>query len=251
MITRSLGPALALAVVLSSACTSDNSPFGPKSPPAGPPPQELLGSAIRLDIDLRAGTATVRDPGTVASSTKAASGPSFALLGRNEIEATVTNLTRSPVGKFAPHRARVRFDLALTNKLHKADLVPATFPALPAGVAQIIAFPFATDPAALFGRKVTPSTDWDGTGASGSGAPHSFFNDAVCAGPTPPSDCVRWEAFGPALGAGATTPAKTVGFDVDQGRASANWTLGPAPGSNTVSAVVSGSGLVTFSATGT
>jgi hypothetical protein len=109
----------------------------------------------------------------------------------------------------------VRFDLALTNRLLNSELVPSTFPLPPSGVNQVVAFAFATDPAGLFGLKVLASTDWNGTGASGSGAPHNFFNDAICIVLTPPGDCFRWEAFGSTVSPGATTAARRVGFDVD------------------------------------
>jgi hypothetical protein len=166
-------------------------------------------------VDLRGGKVTVTQPSLVEAAARGEGlQPSFALLGRNEIDATVSNLTRSAVGAFTPSRVRVRFDLGLTNKLLNADLVPGTFPAPPIGVAQVIAFPFATNPAGLFGLKVIASTDWNGTGASGSGGLHNFFNDAICIALTPPGDCFRWEAFGPTLGAGGTT-TRGVGFDVD------------------------------------
>jgi hypothetical protein len=120
-------------------------------------------------VDVAAGSVTVVAP-AAPSLTSVASGarPSFALLGQNEIGVTTSNFFRSAVGAFTPLRVRVRFDLALTNKLLHADLVSSTFPAPPPGVTQVVAFPFATDPAGLFGLKVRASTDWNGTGASGS-----------------------------------------------------------------------------------
>ena len=99
----------------------------------------------------------------------------------------------------------MRFDLKLTNQFLNSDLAPSTFPAPPA--AQIVAFPFATDPAGFLGLKVKASTDWNGTGAPGSGAIYNFFNDQICVDLTPPSDCYRWEAFGAELKAGNNTSA--------------------------------------------
>ena len=150
------------ATLCFAGCNSDNKLAGPEPGPAGPP-AGLQGSAIRLDIDLTAGRVTVQEP-SLAVSNRAGLHPSFSLLGRTEIGASITNLTRSAVGAFTPGRSRVRFDLALTNKIQNVDLVPATFPAPPPGVAQIVAFPFATDPAGLFGLNVIASNDWDGTG---------------------------------------------------------------------------------------
>jgi hypothetical protein len=108
---------------------------------------------------------------------------------------------------------RVRFDLALTNRLQASDLVASTFPSPPAP--QVVAFPFTTNPSGLFGLAVVASDDWNGTGAIGSGAPWNFFNDPVCIALTPPGDCFRWESFGAVVPAGSTTASHRVGFDVD------------------------------------
>ncbi|HKT60913.1 MAG TPA: Ig-like domain-containing protein [Gemmatimonadales bacterium] len=61
-----------------------------------------------------------------------------------------------------------------------------------------------------------------------------------------PSVAVAWVV---GTGGGSVTPTTSV-TDAN-GRASAAWTLGPSPGSNTLSAVVSGIGVVQFSATAT
>jgi WD40 repeat protein len=198
-----------LGAVWTGGCNSDGDPAGPAPEPGGPPPG-LLGSAIRLHVDMRAGKVTVTQPSVVEKVTRADGlKPSFALLGRNEIEAAVTEVSRSAVGEFTPNRVRVTLGLALTNKLLNSDLVPSTFPAPPAGVNQVVAFPFATNPSGLFGLKVRASSDWDGS-------THNFFNDAICIGLTPPGDCFRWEGFGSKLEAGATTATQLIGFDVDQ-----------------------------------
>lgn len=202
---------IVLAMLVAASCDSDRDVVAP-----GPtPPTPYVGSAIRLLVDVRAGRVTVAPPAPTGATNSDGTAPSLALLGQNEIGVATSNFFRSAVGAFTPLRVRVRFDLSLTNKLLNADLVPSTFPAPPPGVAQVVAFPFATDPAGLFGLKVRTSADWNGTGATGSGAPHNFFNDDVCIALTPPSDCFRWEAFGSTIEAGATTLARTVGFDVD------------------------------------
>lgn len=155
--------------------------------------------AIMLRIDLESGTVRQIEPGAPQSAYWFRA----ALLGSNEIEATIANVARSsPVHG----TVRVTFDLALTNQLENVDLVPSTFPAPPTG--QVVAFPFDTDPAGLLGWKVVPNSDWDG-------GPWNFFNDKLCIGVAPPSDCYRWEAFGSSIDAGATTAAQRVGFDVD------------------------------------
>jgi hypothetical protein len=172
--------------------------------------EQLVGRAVALDVDLDNNTVTqVSGSGLSAN---VAPGLSAALLGHNEVTTTITNVTRSNLS--GPYRVRIRFDLALTNNLQGADLVPATFPEPP--VQQVVAFPFATEPSSWWGGRVRATGDWNGTGQPGSGAPWNFFNnDRHCWGSTPPSDCYRWEAYGEVLPAGATTPARTVGFDID------------------------------------
>ncbi|HEV7365582.1 MAG TPA: PKD domain-containing protein [Gemmatimonadales bacterium] len=61
-----------------------------------------------------------------------------------------------------------------------------------------------------------------------------------------PKTAVTWVV---AIGGGSVTPQN--GTTDDQGVATAQWTLGPNPGSNRVDAVVSGVGVANFSATGT
>ena len=120
-----------------NACESDGTdPAAPASPPS-----ELKALALAIDVDLAAGSATVRPPEQLVQS---GGGPSFALFGRNEVSAAVSNVTRSRISEFTPSRVRVRFDLSLTNKLLNSDLVPSTFPTAP--VAQVVAFPFGTEP---------------------------------------------------------------------------------------------------------
>jgi PKD repeat protein len=61
-----------------------------------------------------------------------------------------------------------------------------------------------------------------------------------------PQAAVTWVV---STGGGSVTPQN--GVTDDAGRASANWTLGPAPGENRLDAVVSGVGIANFRATGT
>jgi len=201
--------AIALSTLTAASCGSDREVVGLTS-------SGYVGSAIPLLVDVAAGRVTVAaSPASATASNREGLTPSFALLGQNEIGVTTSNFFRSAVGALTPARVRVRFDLALTNNLLNADLVPSTFPVPPPQVAQVVVFPFATDPAGLFGSRVRASADWNGTGASGSGAPYNFFNDDMCVAQTPTGDCFRWEAFGSTVEAGATTLARTVGFDVD------------------------------------
>lgn len=192
-----------LAVVLFAAACGERNSVEPDVP------NDLRGRAVALDVDLDNNTVTQVSSGGMSVSSSAR----FALLGHNEVTTTITNVTRSDLPN--SYRVRLRFDLALTNNLHGADLVPATFPDPPVG--QVVAFPFSTEPSSWWGSRVKATSDWNGTGQSGSGQPWNFFNnDRRCITSAPPSDCYRWEAYGEVLPAGATTPGRQVGFDVDR-----------------------------------
>src|SRR3982750_1811731 len=132
---RSASRWLISSLVWLLACESDS----PTTPPAASP-QQLRGTAIAIDIDLVAGSALVRSPvvesdrpiePSFAMIGQGPNAPRFALLARNEVSASTSNLTRSRVGEFTPQRVRVRFDLSLTNRLLNSDLVPSTFPVPP------------------------------------------------------------------------------------------------------------------------
>jgi Tol biopolymer transport system component len=133
-------------------------------------------------------------------------GASFAMLGANEIAAATSNVFRSSLGQFTPKKIRIRFDVALTNR-SSVDLLPPTFPTPPAGSQALLLFPFATRLTAGSGA-IDASTDWDG-------GLFNFCRDGNC-GAKSNSDCSRYEPYPAPLAAGATTAARTVGFDVDQ-----------------------------------
>jgi hypothetical protein len=199
MSTRALGRLVPLAAAVvalhTTACVQDT------LSPAGPPP-ELRGHAVALDVDLDSNLVrqVTLNPAALSGG---AGGPNFALLGHNEVTATITNVTSSRSGG----RTRIRFDLALTNNLSTADLVPATFPKPPTD--QVVAFPFSTEPQSWWGGNVRTTSDWNG-------GSWNFFNDRHhCWGPS--DDCFRWEPFGTEVAAGATTSARQVGFDVHEG----------------------------------
>ena len=191
--------AAALAVAALTSCSSDQVT---QPDPSGIPPG-LTARAIAVRVDLAAGTATVleRTPGGAG----AGSGASLALLGANEISAATSNFFRSAVGQFIAKKVRIRFDVALTNR-SVAALLPPTFPTPPAGNQSVLLFPFATTLTGGNGA-IDASTDWDG-------ATLNFFNDASCSSGNK-SDCYRWEPYPAPFAAGATTAARTVGFDVD------------------------------------
>ena len=201
--------ALAILAVLSAAGCSD--PVASGSLGADPPPNDAIrAAAIALDVDLVRGTVAVSP---ASSRSPSASGLSYAIVGGNEVEAEIGNVVVTPsTGTFFP-RTQVSFDLTLHNRLAGSSLLPATWPELPDGVDQIVAFPFATEPTSLFGLNVRANHEWNGTGEPGSGSPWNFFNDGFCILLTPPGDCYRWEAFGPVLPPLASQ-SRRVGFDV-------------------------------------
>jgi hypothetical protein len=190
--------ALTLAAGALAGCGDSG---GPTAPPAPEVPTELRGLTIRVDVG--AGTASLLTPGFAQSEVNA---PSFALLGINEVGVISSNFFRSAVGQFTKKMVRVRFDVALKNKLAGAVLVPATFPQPPLGNQDLMLFPFQISNV-IGGGSVMPSTDWDRS-------PYNFFNDLGCASTGITSDCYRWEAYPAPLGPSATAAARTVGFDV-------------------------------------
>jgi hypothetical protein len=189
-----------LCLFTASGCSPDG---GAALAPADQEQPSPSGIGIALHVDLATGRVEVARP---PSASAAADGLAFALVGRNELLLTGTNMTRSAVGAFLPNKVRVRFDLALTNRLTGAALVPPSFPSPPSPNTKLLLFPFQT--AVVVGTgKVTPSRDWDT-------APRSFFNDAACPAPGK-SDCYRSEPYASPLHPAATTAPRRVGFDVD------------------------------------
>ena len=191
-----------------AACTAD--PVAPGSSTAGPP-SPLDAIAIRLDVDLVRGTVSIAPSAAPASP---GSNRSYAMLGTNEVTATTSNFLRSAPGAFQPGKVRVQFDVAITNRLTSATLVPSTFPSRLSS-AGLVLFPYrVTRVVGAAAAQVLASTDWNGDGTAGSGAPLNFFNDFGCGTTGANSDCLRWKLFPGPVYAGETTPAKQVGFDV-------------------------------------
>lgn len=167
--------------------------------------------AISLRVDVTAGEVTLISQSEAAginsgSRTVLGEGPSFALLGANEVRAVTSNFFRSGVGEFLPGKVRVRFEVALENQLTGGALVTPTFPRPPLGEQRLMLFPFSVSQINDIGE-VAASTDWDL-------GPHNFFNDAVCATGAR-TDCYRSEPYAAPLEPGETSEARTVGFDID------------------------------------
>lgn len=203
--TRWLGIGLLSALV---ACSSE--PVAPGTANGGPP-SGLDATAIRLDVDLVQGTVKLAAPDAPANP---GNNRSYAMLGSNEVTATTSNFLRSAPGAYQPNKVRVQFDVAITNRLTSATLVPSTFSggSTPTG---LLLFPYrVTQVIGGTPSQVLSSVDWNGDGTAGSGVPRNFFNDFGCSTTGITSDCFRWEQFASPLYAGATTPSRQVGFDV-------------------------------------
>lgn len=156
--------------------------------------------------------------------------PSLSLLGSDVVRLAPTNIRISAVGAFTPGKVRVTFDVALENKLPSLALIAATWPVPPAP--SVIMFPLdytvTSAPGSVVGGDgnsigvgmprgggvVAPSGEWNGTGATGSGAPYSFFKGEPCS-VIATADCYRWVSFGALVEPKGARPIRTVGFDID------------------------------------
>jgi len=232
---------LAATVVFSLAACSQlgDKTAGPILPP-NPPENPMLSRAAFVfrvntsthEVNITAPDVTV-NPGAAPVSAVSADliGPDFSLVAGDVITLTASNYSASAVGQFTPNKIRVTFDINITNKLSSVSLITPTFPAPPPGTSGILMFPFATYVSVTSGGvsvggngdsvivdlpnqgQVATSTDWNGDGSPGSGAPYNFFNDAAC--PVGSNDCYRYETYAAPLLPGATSAARSVGFDID------------------------------------
>ena len=170
--------------------------------------------------------------GGTASPTASLAGrdtPALSLLGSDVIGLVPSNVRISAVGAFAPKKVHVTFDVAIEIRLPTLALTVPTWPTPPAP--QVILFPLTgattSSPGSATGGSsntievtmpsrgvVVPSLDWNGTGASGSGAPYNFFTGASCTDVTS-ADCFRWVTFGARIEPGTACETRTVGFDMD------------------------------------
>ena len=213
------------------ACASEQ-PVSP-SVPVQTPASRFVPLAFSANVNVRNGRVTITAPKAIggAGPTLALGGsdaPSLSLLGGEAVRLVPSNYTALPVGTFAPNKVRVTFDVTIENKLPSVALTTPTWPQPPA--AGVIMFPLDY----MVGRApgdttgdgnsllvappragmVVPSADWNGTGAVGSGAPFSFFNDVGCSGVTT-NECVRWVAYDTNIQPTSFSSTHTVGFDID------------------------------------
>jgi hypothetical protein len=243
---RTVAVRLATAVVAIAAFTAacDTQPSGTTSPtlPGNPSPNPQIKSAAFIaDVNLTTRKITISAPvtnvtpgasagaaGVAAAKTASldlqAGGPSYSILAGDVVELTASNMVTSAVGQYTPGKQRVTFDINITNRLASVQLITPTFPTPPAGVTGVFLFPYENVVTVTTGSigvggdgtdvivetpsygLIEPSITWDG-------APHNFFNDTGC--PAGSNDCYRYEAFAQPLAAGATSAARSVGFDID------------------------------------
>lgn len=228
--------ASAVAIGLAACQGGDTSGAGPVIPPDQPQNPQYKNAAFIFDVNTVDKIVRVSEPATKLNlSPGAVGGPnaiSFSIIAGDVIQLTTSNYSASTVGQFQPNKIRVTFDVSLTNKLASVQLITPTFPTPPAGVTGVLLFPYSTTVTTTSGGvsvggdgtdviielpnrgQTAPSTDWNGDGTAGSGAPFNFFNDADCSA-AGANDCYRWEAYASPLAAGATSTAQTVGFDID------------------------------------
>ena len=103
----------------------------PEASPVASVPESAREVAIRLHVDVTAGTV-----GLVPQTT--APGLSFSLVGTDAVTLNTANLSRTALSS---RRSLVRFDVAITNRVARTALGTPTFPAPPAGVNNVLLFP--------------------------------------------------------------------------------------------------------------
>ncbi len=232
-VTRRFASALvAMSTVFISACASEKG-VAPVVPGEAPTAQ-FRPLAFTADINTNTGKITIASPTASTAnaptlSTGGAESPNLSLLGGEAVRLIPSNYQASAVGAFAPGKIRVTFDVLIENKLPGVKFITPTWPVAPA--AGVILFPLdyvvTTTPGGVTGGDgneviveqprfgaVAPSIDWSGTGAAGSGAPYSFFNDTDCSLATS-NDCFRWEAYDAEIQPLTTSSVRTIGFDID------------------------------------
>jgi len=241
--------AATVMTLVAAACGNDSTvaPINPELPGNPVIPPQYRGAAfiadvssLRKSVRITPPQVTIRSPLASQTLGRSAGVPNWttggdqgtfqSLLGGDVIDLVATNYAAGALGAVVPGKILVTFDVQIVNKLNSVNLIVPTFPTPPAGTTGVIAFPFEISVTTTSGGvsvggagnevivssprggAVEVSTDWNGNGAAGSGAPHNFFNDVGCLATS--NDCFRWEEYAPipALGSSA---ARTVGFLID------------------------------------
>ncbi len=224
------GAAFVLCAAMLNACSAD-APVAPSFADAEPrSPHDAMAFSASVNVSRRTVTVTPPPRGATIATPSIArfDAPSLSLLGGDVIGLVASNVRISPVGAFAPNKIRVTFDVAIDIRLPTLALTVPSWPEPP--VPEVILFPLTgatiASPGSANGTgnmvevtqpsrgTVTASRDWNGTGASGSGAPYNFFTNAPCTAAASP-DCFRWIAFGTRLEPVGPRTTRTIGFDMD------------------------------------
>jgi hypothetical protein len=233
---RRLAALFTVAVVAAACSRGERAVTDPSLPGNNPSNPQLRQAAFILDVNTRTREVRITAPtlsispsfsltgGSQPSSRPSLGGPNMSIIAGDVIQLTTSNYFASAVGAFQPGKVRVTFDVNVTNRLSGVQLITPTFPVPPVGTNGIVLFPFETNVTVTSGGasvggdgtdvlidlpnrgQVAPSTDWDGS-------PFNFFNDTGCGAGS--NDCYRWQRFAQPLGAGATSEAQMVGFDID------------------------------------
>jgi hypothetical protein len=200
--------------------------------PATVPIAQIAPLAFTADVDVTSGRITITSPtlpsGLATLARDGADQPSLSILGAEAVRLVPTNYQASPIGTYAPNKIRVTFDVTIENRLPSVAMTTPTWPQPPG--AGVMLFPLdyevtvtpdagagggspiiLTQPGAAI---ITPSVDWNGTGAAGSGSPYSFFNDTGCMAAVS-DDCFRWIAYDLAIQPNSLSAIRTIGFDID------------------------------------
>ena len=169
-------------------------------------------ASFQLVIDVASGRITV---GPTAAP-KNDNGASFSLVGDEGVALHATNCTWSAI----PNNVKLKrctFDLSVESLLDNLALLTPTFPKPPTAVLGIVVFPLTSAALGVSGSAATANADWDND-------PTNFFNDFSGCSSGKASDCYRSETF-PELWPRETTPARSVGFDVDKAAQSVSITI--------------------------
>jgi hypothetical protein len=258
---RALGTLVCSTVLGLAACAKgDDLGTGPQVPGDPPPNQPFKQAAFIVDVNTStheikitpptekinlSSTSLLREMGknsNLSASAMGIEGPSFSILAGDVVTLVTSNYSASAVGAFTPNKIRVKFDVAIFDKLNGSKLIKPTFPVPPStpDADGVLLFPFSTNVTTTSGGvavggdgtdviidlpntgNVAPSVDWNGNAAEGSGStppgaggdPFNFFNDADCAA-SGANDCYRFETFTAPIAPQSTSIARTVGFDID------------------------------------
>ncbi len=236
--SMSAGIVSCLALAL-AACGGETAapPSGPQLPENPTPTTQFRQSAFIVDVNTAKKTVTVTNPtnntsrsiGTVNG--KRTGSIDHSILGADVAQVVVSNFAAGEVGVGAPAgKILVTMDLSIRNIRSGVQLITPTFPVPPdPSLPRIYAWPFenvvttTTGSASGSGNEiivempnrgvVLTSDDWNGDGATLTGAPYNFFNDVGCAAGS--NDCFRYEAYPAPLGPLSATGSQRIGFIID------------------------------------